>query len=105
MAWFVLILSGVFEAIWATALGKSAGLSKITPTIIFIAALLFSMAGLAYALKTLPTGTAYAVWVGVGASLAVLYGMITGVESASVLKIICILVIIAGIVGLKLLHK
>lgn len=105
MAWFVLIISGIFEAIWATALGKSAGLSKITPTIVFIAALLISMAGLAYALKSLPTGTAYAIWVGVGASLTVLYGMVTGAENASLFKIICILVIIAGIVGLKLLHK
>lgn len=105
MAWLILVLSGIFEAVWATALGKSAGLSKITPSIIFIIALLISMAGLAYSLKTLPTGTAYAVWVCVGASLAVVYGMITGAENVSVLKIVCIMIIIAGIVGLKLLHK
>lgn len=104
MAWAVLIASGILEAVWATALGKSAGFSKLTPTIIFVVALVMSMAGLAYAMRTLPTGTSYAVWVGVGATLTVVYAMATGTEPFTVLKAIFLLLIVTGIVGLKLLH-
>ena len=104
MAWAVLIASGILEAVWATALGKSAGFSKLTPTIIFVVALILSMAGLAYAMRTLPTGTSYAVWVGVGATLTVVYAMATGTEPFTVLKAIFLLLIVTGIVGLKLLH-
>jgi quaternary ammonium compound-resistance protein SugE len=104
VAWIVLVIAGVLEAVWATALGKSEGLTRLTPTIIFIVALIASMAGLAYAMRTLPTGTSYAVWVGIGAVLTVGYAMLTGMESVSLLKIALLLVIVAGIVGLKLLH-
>lgn len=104
MAWIVLIVSGVLEAVWATALGKSEGFSKITPSIVFGVALVASMAGLAYAMRDLPTGTAYAVWVGIGATLTVIYAMATGEESASLVKIVCILAIVGGVVGLKLAH-
>ena len=69
VAWIVLVIAGVLEAVWATALGKSEGLTKLTPTVIFIVALIASMIGLAYAMRTLPTGTSYAVWVGIGAVL------------------------------------
>lgn len=103
-AWIVLVIAGVLEAVWATALGKSEGLTKLTPTVIFIVALIASMIGLAYAMRTLPTGTSYAVWVGIGAVLTVGYAMLTGMESVSLLKIALLLVIVAGIVGLKLLH-
>jgi quaternary ammonium compound-resistance protein SugE len=102
MSWFVLILSGVFEAVWATALGKSEGFSKLGPTIVFGVALLLSMGGLAFAMRELPTGTAYAVWVGVGAGLTVLYAMVTGTEPASLLKVLLLLGLIGCIVGLKL---
>lgn len=105
MAWFILIISGILEAVWATALGKSEGLTKLPPTVTFFVALIASMIGLAYAMRTLPTGTAYAVWVGVGATLTVVYAMITGVEAVSVLKILFILMIVAGIVGLKIVSK
>lgn len=105
MAWIILIISGVLEAVWATALGKSEGFSRLTPTIVFVVALIASMIGLAYATKTLPTGTAYAVWVGIGAALTVAYAMITGAEPASVLKIVLILGLIACVVGLKLAHS
>lgn len=105
MAWLILIISGVLEAVWATALGKSEGLTKLYPTITFFVALIASMVGLAYAMRTLPTGTAYAVWVGVGATLTVVYAMITGVEAVSILKILFILMIVAGIVGLKIVSK
>lgn len=104
LAWIVLIISGVLEAVWATALGKSEGLSKIAPSVVFVVAIIASMAGLAYATRTLPIGTAYAVWVGVGAVLTIGYAMVTGVESISIMKIALLLMIVAGIVGLKLLH-
>ena len=104
MAWIVLIISGILEAVWATALGKSEGLSKLAPSIVFVVAIITSMAGLAYATRTLPIGTAYAVWVGVGAVLTIAYAMMTGVESVSIVKIVLLLMIVAGIVGLKLLH-
>lgn len=104
MAWFVLILSGVMEAVWATALGRSEGFSKLTPTIVFVVGLILSMAGLGYAMRTLPIGTSYAIWVGIGAALTVTYAMVTGSETASLLKVICLLAIIGGVIGLKLAH-
>jgi quaternary ammonium compound-resistance protein SugE len=104
MAWFVLVLSGVLEAVWATALGKSDGFTKPLPTIIFGIALIASMGGLAYAMRTLPVGTAYAVWVGIGASLTVAWAMVSGTEPASPLRIFFILGIVGCVVGLKLAH-
>jgi quaternary ammonium compound-resistance protein SugE len=104
MSWFVLVLSGVLEAVWATALGKSAGFSKPVPSVVFAVALLASMAGLAYAMRSLPVGTAYAVWVGIGATLTVVYAMATGQEPISTLKILFLLMIVGGVIGLKLTH-
>lgn len=104
MAWIVLVISGVLEAVWATALGKSDGLTRLIPSIIFGVGLLLSMGGLAYAMRTLPTGTSYAVWVGIGAALTVTYAMVTGDESASWLKILFILGIVGCVIGLKSLH-
>lgn len=104
MAWIVLIISGVLEAVWATALGKSDGFSRLTPTVVFVVALLFSMVGLAYAMRSLPTGTSYAVWVGIGATLTVVYAMATGSEAVSLVKILLLLGLVACIVGLKLSH-
>ena len=104
MAWFVLVLSGVLEAVWATALGRSEGLTRVVPTVVFGCGLVLSMAGLAYSMRTLPTGTAYAVWVGIGATLTVVYAMVTGQESFSVLKALFLALIIGGVVGLKVLH-
>lgn len=103
MSWFVLVVSGVFEAVWATALGRSEGFTRLVPSIVFAAALVVSMGGLAYAMRELPTGTSYAVWVGIGASLTVLYAMLTGGEPVSVLKVVFLAMIVGGIVGLKLL--
>lgn len=80
MAWIVLVFSGVLEAVWATALGRSEGFTRVGPSVMFGAALVVSMAGLAYAMRDLPVGTAYAVWVGIGASLTVIYAMATGAE-------------------------
>ena len=102
MPWVILILSGVFEAVWAIALGRSEGFTKIGPTVVFGVAMVVSMAGLAVAMRDLPTGTAYAVWVGVGASLTVVYGMATGAEAVSLAKVLLIMGLIGCIIGLKL---
>ncbi|MEJ2889106.1 DMT family transporter [Actinomycetospora aeridis] len=104
MAWIVLVLSGVMEAVWATALGKAAGFSRLVPSVVFVVGLVLSMIGLAWAMRTLPTGTAYAVWVGIGAALTVAYAMATGEEPVSALKVVFLLAIVGGVVGLKALH-
>ncbi|MFR9727619.1 DMT family transporter [Saccharopolyspora sp. MS10] len=104
MSWLVLVLSGVLEAVWATALGKSGGLSRLGPTVVFFAALAASMGGLAFAMRDLPVGTSYAVWVGIGAVLTVAYAMTTGEEAVSVLKVLFLAMIVGGVIGLKLLH-
>lgn len=104
MAWFVLIVSGVLEAVWATALGRSEGFTRLGPSIVFGVALLLSMVGLGYAMRELPVGTSYAVWVGIGASLTVAYAMATGTEPVSVAKIVLVLGIVTCVIGLKVLH-
>ncbi|MFE9257208.1 DMT family transporter [Streptomyces sp. NPDC006879] len=104
MAWIVLIVSGVLEAVWATALGRSAGFSRPVPTAVFGVGLVLSMAGLAYALRTLPIGTGYAVWVGIGATLTVAYGMLFGGESVSAVKLALLAGIVGCVIGLKALH-
>ncbi|HJE89913.1 MAG TPA: multidrug efflux SMR transporter [Dietzia timorensis] len=102
MAWIVLIVSGVFEAIWATALGESHGFSETAPTVVFLVALAISMAGLGLAVKHIAIGTAYAVWVGIGATLTVVYAMATGAEEFAWLKVLFIAGIVLAVVGLKL---
>lgn len=102
MAWIILILSGVLEAVWATALGKSEGLTKLWPSITFLVALAVSMGGLGWAMRDIPIGTAYAVWVGIGAALTVAWSMITGDTDVSWLKVLLLLGLIGCIVGLKL---
>lgn len=104
MAWIVLLVSGVLEAVWATALGRSDGLSRLAPSLVFAVTVVASMGGLAYAMRTLPVGTAYAVWVAVGASLTVVAAMVAGEEPVSVLRVLCLVAIVAGVVGLKLSH-
>lgn len=104
MAWLVLVLSGVLEAVWATALGKSDGLSRPVPSVVFFAALAASMAGLAYAMRDLPVGTSYAVWVGIGATLTVVYAMATGTEPVSLVKVLLLAGIVGCVVGLKVIE-
>ena len=101
MAWLVLVASGVLEAVWATAMDRSDGFSRLLPSLIFVVSLLFSMAGLAFAMRSLPTGTSYAVWVGVGAVLTVGYAMLTGDETASPVKVLLIAGVVGCIAGLK----
>jgi quaternary ammonium compound-resistance protein SugE len=104
MAWLVLVVSGMLEAVWATALGKSEGFSKLGPTALFGVSIIASMGGLAWAMRSLPVGTSYAVWVGIGATLTVGYAMVTGVETVSLLKVLLLLGLVGCIVGLKLAH-
>jgi quaternary ammonium compound-resistance protein SugE len=102
MAWLILLVSGVLEAVWATALGRSEGFSRFIPSLIFVVTLILSMTGLAFAMRSLPPGTSYAVWVAVGAVLTVGYAMVTGGESASVIKVLLMTGLVGCVFGLKL---
>ena len=104
MYWFVLVLSGVLESVWATALGRSEGFTRLTPTLVFAVAIVASMAGLAFAMRELPVGTAYAVWVGIGAALTAGYAMATGQEPLSAVRVLLLLGIVGCVVGLKVTH-
>ena len=103
MDWVILLASGVLETVWATALGRSDGLRRRVPTLVFVVASIASLLGLGFALNTLPTGTAYAVWTATGASLTVLWAMITGAERAGLVKVLLLLGIVTCVVGLKAL--
>lgn len=102
MNWAVLVLSGILESVWAIALGKSEGFTKLAPTLVFLSALVLSMVGLSYAVRSLPTGTAYAIWVGIGAALTVVYGMMTGAETVTLAKVLLTAGLIGCVIGLKL---
>ncbi|HLU56244.1 MAG TPA: SMR family transporter [Pseudonocardia sp.] len=104
MAWLVLVVSGVLETVWAAALSRSEGFSRLVPSIVFVVALVLSMIGLAYALREIPVGTGYAVWVGIGAVGTALYGMAVLGEPVTVLRVLCLAAIVGGVVGLKFLH-
>jgi quaternary ammonium compound-resistance protein SugE len=101
MAWLVLVLSGLLESVWAIALSRSEGFTRLLPSVVFAVALVLSMVGLSYALRSLPVGTAYAVWVGIGAAGTALVGMLFLHESRSLPRIISLLLVVAGVVGLK----
>ena len=102
MAWIVLVLSGAFEAVWATILGRPANLQRPPLLAAFVVSMVISLVGLGWAMRVIPTGTAYVVWVAVGASLTVLYAMATGVEPVTVARVVFLLMILAGVIGLKL---
>jgi quaternary ammonium compound-resistance protein SugE len=103
MAWLVLMVSGVLETAWAIALERSEGFSRLRPSLVFLGTLVLSMAGLAYALREIPVGTGYVVWVGIGAVGTALVGMIFLGEPVSVARVLCLVLIVAGVVGLKVL--
>ena len=103
MSWMILLASAVLEAVWATALGLSEGFSRPLPTLVFAVTATLSMVGLGLAVKRIPLGTAYAIWVGIGAALTVGWAMATGVEPASPLKLLFIAGIVGCAAGLKLL--
>ena len=104
MSWLILFVSGLVEAVWATALDRSAGFTRLLPSVVFAVSCAASMAGLAYALRSLPVGTAYAVWVGVGAALTVGFGMVTGAEPVSAVRALLLAGLVGCVVGLKLAH-
>ncbi|GAB3083357.1 DMT family transporter [Micromonospora schwarzwaldensis] len=104
MAWIVLVLSGLLETAWVIALDRSAGFTRPLPSAAFAVTLVGSMAGLAYALRDLPVGTGYAVWVGIGAVGTALVGMLALGEPANLPRIACLLLVVAGVVGLKVFH-
>lgn len=104
MAWLLLVLSGLMETAWAVSLERSEGFTKPIPSIIFGITLALSMIGLGIALRDIPIGTGYAVWVGIGAVGTALIGMIWLGDPANVPRILCLVLIVAGVVGLKLFH-
>jgi len=102
MAWTYLIIAGLFECGWAVGLKYSEGFTKLVPSLLTIAAMCISLWLLSLAMRSIPVGTAYAVWTGIGAVGVAVIGMIYLGESREVLRILSLLLIVAGIVGLKL---
>jgi quaternary ammonium compound-resistance protein SugE len=102
VAWFYLFIAGLLEVGWAIGLKYTEGVSRLWPSILTIAAMIFSLAFLGLALKVLPVGTAYAVWTGIGAVGTVILGIYLFNEPATAARLACIGLILAGIVGLKL---
>ena len=101
MAWALLVVAGVLEIVWAIGLKFTEGWTKLVPSVVTLVALTASFVLLAQAMKTLPVGTAYAVWTGIGAAGASVVGMAALGEPATPARILCLLVIVAGIIGLK----
>jgi len=102
MAWINLIIAGVFEIGWAIGLKYTQGFTRILPSLATVGAMIVSFALLSRALKTIPVGTAYAVWTGIGATGTAILGMVLFGESRDVLRVFCIFMIISGVVGLKI---
>ena len=103
MSWTYLLLAGVLEIVWAIGLKYTAGFTKIVPSVITGAAMVASVWFLALALKTIPVGTGYAVWTGIGAVGTAILGIVLFAEPATAGRLACIGLIVAGILGLKLL--
>ena len=101
MAWIILLIAGLLEVVWAIGLKYTHGFTRLTPSIITIAAMVVSMLLLANAMKTLPAGTAYAVWTGIGAVGAAIMGMVLLGESTNIARIISLCLIVVGILWLK----
>ncbi len=104
-AWAVLLAAAVLEAVWASALHASDGFRHLVPTLVFVVAATLSLAGLGVAMRSIPTGTAYAVWTGVGAVLTVAWSIATGGESATAAKLLFLAGIIGCVAGLKALDR
>ncbi len=102
MSWGILFLAGLFEIAWAVGLKYSDGFTKLTPSIFTIVTMIISFYLLSLALKSLPLGTAYAIWVGIGTIGTVIAGIFLFQESMNIIRIVSILFIILGIIGLKL---
>ena len=102
MAWVVLFVAGLLEIAWAVGLKYTEGFTRLWPTVGTVVALIASMALLGVALRTLPVGTAYAVWTGIGTVGTAVLGIVLFREPATVVRLLCISLILAGILGLKL---
>jgi quaternary ammonium compound-resistance protein SugE len=102
MAWIILTLAGLFEVGWAVGLKYTDGFTRLWPTLGTVASMIVSLGLLGLALRSLPLGTAYAIWTGVGTVGTALLGIALFQESAELLRLLCIGLIVAGIVGLKL---
>lgn len=101
MAWFYLLIAGLFEIGWAIGLKYTEGFTRLVPSLLTLACMIVSFALLGMALKTLPVGTAYAIWTGVGAVGTALMGMYLFGDPATTARLACIAIIVSGIVGLK----
>jgi quaternary ammonium compound-resistance protein SugE len=101
MAWILLFVAGLFEIVWAIGLKYTQGFTRLVPTVLTLASMAASVGLLGLALKTLPVGTAYAVWTGVGAVGTAILGIMLLGEPATLARMACIGLIVAGIIGLK----
>jgi quaternary ammonium compound-resistance protein SugE len=102
MAWAYLVVAGLFECGWAIGLKYTDGFTKLIPSLLTVSAMAVSFWLLSVAMRTIPVGTAYAIWVGIGAVGVAILGMVLLGESRDIMKIVCLLLIVAGIIGLKL---
>ena len=102
MSWIVLLIAGLLEVVWAIGLKYTHGFSRLTPSVITVTAMIVSIVLLSWAMRSLPVGTAYAVWTGIGAVGAAITGILLLGESASLARIASLALIVAGIIGLKL---
>jgi quaternary ammonium compound-resistance protein SugE len=102
MAWLILVIAGLCEIVWAVGLKQTEGFTRLWPSVVTITAMIVSIVLLGFAMKTLPVGTSYAVWVGIGAVGTAAMGILFFGESASVGRLVSLALLIAGIVGLKL---
>jgi quaternary ammonium compound-resistance protein SugE len=103
MAWFYLVIAGLLEIAWAIGLKYTEGFTRPLPSVVTVAAMIASFALLGLALRTLPLGTAYAVWTGIGTAGTVVLGILLFGEPADALRLGCIALILAGVVGLRII--
>ncbi|HDR2406370.1 TPA: quaternary ammonium compound efflux SMR transporter SugE [Enterobacter asburiae] len=102
MSWIILFIAGLLEVVWAIGLKYTHGFTRLTPSVITVTAMIVSIVLLSLAMRSLPVGTAYAVWTGIGAVGAAITGILLLGESASLARIASLALIVAGIIGLKL---
>lgn len=102
MSWLVLFIAGLLEIVWSVGLKYTHGFSRLVPSVMTLVAMVISMAMLSWAMKSLPVGTAYAVWTGIGAVGAAITGIVLLGESANPMRIASLAMIVVGIIGLKL---
>jgi len=105
MAWNYLVVAGLFECGWAIGIKYTDGFTKLVPSLLTVSAMAISFWLLSVAMKTIPVGTAYAVWTGIGAVGVAVLGMVLFGESRNIMRVICLLLIVSGIVGLKLVSS